>query len=134
VRTEGTTGGDSRDGDTRAGRARTGADAGRARTGADSPRGAAPPTAKALSWPFPREGHLNVRSWPLAWNTEYLTREEQEVLALAATKGFRFEKWAEGTPITTFTYSLVDQLSNSVNIEHQDLAVIRRFLEDYPDV
>jgi hypothetical protein len=45
------------------------------------------------------------------------------------SRGFKLEKWGEGTPITSYDYSLVDAETRSIVVDrHQGLEFIENYL------
>jgi hypothetical protein len=54
---------------------------------------------------------------------------EEQLRRLAASRGFKLEKWGEGTPITSYDYSLVDAETTSIVVDrHQGLEFIENYL------
>ena len=58
---------------------------------------------------------------------------ENRIRGMAERRGYRFEKWGEGTPITSFTYSILDTQSRSIVVDHEDLTFIENWLARIPD-
>jgi hypothetical protein len=59
---------------------------------------------------------------------------EERIREMAKSRGYRLEKWGEGTPITSYDYSLVGIESPAIVVDrHQGLDFIEKWLTGNPD-